>query len=64
MVRVPLVVRWPGRVTAKAVIDQPVHLIDVMPTLLDFSRLPRPQGIQGQSLASLIQASSAGSRDG
>jgi arylsulfatase A-like enzyme len=60
MVHVPLVIRWPGKVTAKTVIDQPVHLIDVMPTLLDLSRLPLPEGVQGQSLASLIQLSSAG----
>jgi arylsulfatase len=58
MVHVPLVIRWPGKVTAKTIIDQPVHLIDVMPTLLNFSRLPQPEGIQGQSLASLIQRSS------
>jgi arylsulfatase A-like enzyme len=64
MVHVPLVIRWPGKVTAQTVIDQPVHLIDVMPTLLDLSRLPLPEGIQGQSLASLISASSAGTGGG
>jgi arylsulfatase len=62
MVRVPLVVRWPGKVTAQTVVEQPVQLIDVMPTLLDFSRLSHPEGIQGQSLTPLIQASPAGSR--
>jgi arylsulfatase A-like enzyme len=57
MVRVPLVVRWPDRVPAGGVIDEPVQLIDVMPTLLDVSRLQPPQGLQGQSLAPLLQTS-------
>src|SRR5581483_11201511 len=32
-VRVPLVVRWPGRVAAGARVPQPAHLIDVLPTI-------------------------------
>ena len=36
-----------------------VQLIDVMPTLLDVSRLAHPKGIQGQSLGPLLQASNA-----
>jgi arylsulfatase A-like enzyme len=55
MVRVPLVVRWPGRVPAGRVVDEAVQLIDVMPTLLDVSRLSDPQGLQGQSLVPLLQ---------
>ena len=41
MVRVPLVMRWPGRVKPHGV-DEAVQLIDVMPTLLDISRLTQP----------------------
>jgi arylsulfatase A-like enzyme len=55
MMRVPLVVRWPEGVTAGRVIEEPVQLIDVMPTLLDFSRLPPPEGPQGQSLRPLLR---------
>jgi len=51
MIRVPLVARWPGRVPAGVVVEEPVQLIDVMPTLLDLSSLPHPDGMQGQSLA-------------
>jgi arylsulfatase A-like enzyme len=59
MMRVPLVIRWPGRLSARRVND-PVQLIDVMPTLLDISRLTHPEGLQGQSLMPLLTASSAG----
>ena len=56
MVHVPLIIRWPAGVAAGRVIDEPVHLLDVMPTLLDFGRLTQPKGIQGQSLAPLVLA--------
>jgi arylsulfatase A-like enzyme len=64
MARVPLVVRWPGHLQAGLVVDEPVRLIDVMPTLLDISRLQHPEGIQGQSLIPLITADSAGTTSG
>ena len=54
MVRVPLVVRWPDGVPANRIVEEPVQLIDVMPTLLEFSQLQHPEGQQGQSLATLI----------
>jgi arylsulfatase A-like enzyme len=57
LVHVPLIIRWPAGVAAGRVIDDPVHLLDVMPTLLDFGRLPQPKGIQGQSLAPLVRTS-------
>jgi arylsulfatase A-like enzyme len=56
MVHVPLIFRWPAGIAAGRVIEDPVHLIDVMPTLLDFGRLTQPEGIQGQSLAPLVLA--------
>jgi arylsulfatase A-like enzyme len=59
MIRVPLVVRWPGHVAARRV-DDPVQLIDVMPTLLDLSGLTHPEGLQGQSLVSLLRPSTGG----
>jgi arylsulfatase A-like enzyme len=59
MMRVPLVIRWPGHVSARRVTD-PVQLIDVMPTLLDISRLTPPEGLQGQSLMPLLTAASGG----
>jgi arylsulfatase len=54
MARVPLILRWPGQVRAGRVVEEAVQLIDVMPTLLDISRLQHPEGLQGQSLIPLI----------
>lgn len=59
LAHVPLLVRWPGGVPAGRKVDEVVQLIDVMPTLLDFSRLSHPKGIQGQSLVPLLQAPNA-----
>jgi hypothetical protein len=33
--RVPLIVRWPNRIAPGRVVEQPVSLLDVMPTLLE-----------------------------
>ena len=54
LAHVPLFFRWPGRVGAGTRVDEVVQSIDIMPTLLDFSQLPHPPGIQGQSLAPLL----------
>ena len=44
MIRVPLIFWGPGRVPKGRKVEEPVELIDVMPTLLELSRLARPQG--------------------
>jgi len=53
-IRVPLIVRLPGREGAR-VIPQVVETIDVMPTLLDRVGAPLPPGIQGESLVPLMR---------
>jgi len=63
MMHVPLVVRWPAGVQP-GVVDEPVELIDVMPTLLELSGLATPAGVQGQSLVPLLQRSGTGERRG
>ncbi len=50
LAHVPLFIRWPGRVPGGTRVDEVVESIDIMPTLLDFSQLAHPKGIQGQSL--------------
>lgn len=50
MMHVPLVVRWPAGLEGGRVVDEPVELVDVMPTVLDLTGLPHPKGMQGQSL--------------
>lgn len=47
-VHVPLVIRWPG-VTPRQIAD-PVSLIDIAPTLLDFAEIPAPSAMLGSSL--------------
>jgi arylsulfatase A-like enzyme len=54
LAHVPLFIRWPGRVPGGTRVDEVVESIDIMPTLLDFSRLSHPKGIQGQSLVPLL----------
>jgi arylsulfatase A-like enzyme len=54
MIRVPLILWGPGRVPKGLKVEEPVELIDVMPTLLEYAGLPLPPGIQGQSLRPLL----------
>ena len=52
--RVPLLFIWPGHIEGGRRIGTPVSMIDVLPTLLDLTRLPQPQMKQGRSLAPLL----------
>ncbi len=56
LTNVPLVLFWPGVVPNGVVVDETVRSIDLMPTLLEVSGRPRPEGLQGQSLMPLITA--------
>lgn len=56
--RIPLLVFWPGRITGGRRFDQPVSMIDVLPTVLDLAGLPQPEILQGQSLAPLLRGES------
>ena len=51
-IRVPMVVRWPGRIKAGAVSDLPWYFPDVMPTLADLADVSKavPDGIDGISV--------------
>ena len=49
LLKVPLVMRWPGHLSA-GVVDTPVQLLDVMPTLVDLAGVPPLPGLRGQSL--------------
>ncbi len=50
-IRVPLLVRWPGRVPAGATSDALLGTVDVLPTLLGMMGLPCPAGIEGRDLS-------------
>jgi arylsulfatase A-like enzyme len=55
VVRVPLVIRWPGRITPGLRPDAFVHnLLDLPPTLLEAAGLPPGEALQGRSLLSLL----------
>ncbi len=51
---VPLIFWRPGAMPTGAVVSETVETIDVMPTILEMSRLPVPAGAQGQSLLPLL----------
>lgn len=52
--RIPLIVRFPGRVPAGRVVDAPVVNTDWVPTLLDVAGVPVPPGLDGVSLRGLL----------
>ena len=43
-VHVPLLVRFPGRIAAGTVVDEPVSSLDVFPTILDYLDIAGPAG--------------------
>jgi arylsulfatase A-like enzyme len=53
--RVPLIVRWPGKVAAGKVWDFPVKLMDWMSTFLEICELKIPNELDGVSIAKLLQ---------
>lgn len=54
--RIPLIVRWPGRVPAGVVMESPVINTDWVPTLLELTGQKVPAGLDGVSLAALLTA--------
>ncbi len=52
--RVPLMFFWPKRIEGGRRIEQPVSMIDVLPTILELAGLPQPEVLQGRSLAPLL----------
>lgn len=52
--RIPLLVRWTGRIRPAIQDEQIISLVDVMPTILELCGVPRPPSVQGDSLAPLL----------
>ena len=52
--RVPLILSWPGRLPAGSVVEAPVALRDLLPTVLDLLRVPDASERAGHSLAPLM----------
>jgi len=55
-VRVPLLIHWPGVTTAAAACDEPVVVMDLLPTLLTAAGVPAPAvQLDGLDLAPLLK---------
>lgn len=54
-IRVPAIVRWPGTVAAGRVVERPLALYDLAPTLLELAGVERPGGLDGISFAPLLR---------
>ncbi len=52
--RMPLLMRWPGRIQKKGKIDSLVQNIDYAPTFLQAAQVPVPEDMQGESLLPLV----------
>jgi arylsulfatase len=53
-VRTPFLLRYPKALPRGKTIDEPVELIDFLPTLMDISGIPIPGEIRGSSLMPLV----------
>jgi len=62
-IRIPLLLRWPGRLAAGRILRTPVINTDLTPTLLELCGLKPPEGLDGVSLAELVTRNKAPSRD-
>ncbi len=58
--RIPLLVRWPGRVPQGITIDALVQNVDVVPTILEWVGASRPSGVEGISFAPLLARRESG----
>ncbi len=62
--RVPLAIRWPGRIAPATTVDALVSLTDLAPTFLEAAGLPVPSAVIGRSLVPLFKsAAPAADRD-
>lgn len=56
LLRVPLIIKFPGQTFGGSIISKQVRLVDVMPTILEYLDLAIPEYIDGESLIPLINA--------
>ena len=53
-VRVPFIARWTGRIESGRWSREPIHLIDILPTLASLAGVPAPDGVDGHDLRPLL----------
>ena len=59
LIRIPLVVKFPGRRGAGQHVTQQVQAVDVVPTVLENERVPIPSGLAGRPLQRVIEGKAA-----
>ncbi|MFO0808262.1 MAG: sulfatase [Gemmataceae bacterium] len=62
-IRVPLIVRWPGKVKPGSEPAEPVISTDWTPTLLDLVGQPVPSGLDGAGFAGIFRGEKLAARD-
>ena len=55
LMKVPCLVRWPGRIEAGSVNMSLNSSVDVMPTLLDLAGVDIPEGVDGESIGGVLK---------
>jgi choline-sulfatase len=55
-IRVPLIVKLPGRAGAGRRVSQPVQHLDLVPTILDLEQASVPKGLRGRSLRPVLES--------
>jgi arylsulfatase A-like enzyme len=55
VVRVPLIVRWPGHLEAGRVVGEEVRLVDLMPTILASAGITKQPIMQGRDILALLR---------
>ena len=60
---VPLIMRWPGRISAGRCSDGPISLVDLMPSLLALSGVEIPPQAEGEDLALFILGDESRAQD-
>ncbi len=63
VVRIPLLVRYPGITAAGLTVDAPAQNIDIMPTLLEWAGAAPVAGLDGVSLSAVVGGPTAAPRD-
>ncbi|MFO1053992.1 MAG: arylsulfatase [Planctomycetota bacterium] len=64
-VRVPAIVSWPGHLKEGSVVDEPLHMVDVYPTLLRLAgaKLEQPLPLDGRDAWATITSGAASPHD-
>jgi len=63
VLRVPLIVRYPGMPQKGARVQGLVELLDIFPTLTGLAGLPTPDGLDGTSFVSLLENPAGGGKE-